>query len=377
VLVNLPAQYYVEGYRLLHRQPGVRTRVYFWDARCDGGLDPGFARHVRWNVDLHSGYEWWSPPEGLPAWRRIRAILRQLREDRPDVVLAQGWANPIACAGMLYARLTRTPLVFHGDTNNLATEAGRWRRLRRFAHRQVLRGAAALSTGGFNREFYLAHGMPSDRIHAGVFPIDLDSFTNASTRAGATPVIGYVGKLIPRKGVADLLHAAALLDQDQPWELVLAGDGALRRELEELAGRLGLAHRVRFVGFCNVDELAGAVAGMDIVVLPSHAEPRGAAAVEAMAAGAAVVVSSATGVWGPGDVLEHGESGLVFPAGNVPALARCLRRLLDDSELRHRLAERGRLRAQACGPDRFAVTAAAALAAAAAGRPAALTATLR
>jgi glycosyltransferase involved in cell wall biosynthesis len=78
-----------------------------------------------------------------------------------------------------------------------------------------------------------------------------------------------------------------------------------------------------------------------------------------------VVVSSATGVWGSGDAIEHGLTGLVYPAGDVDALTAVLCRLVDDPKLRRRLADAGQARARAYGPRDFAATAAAALVAAA------------
>jgi glycosyltransferase involved in cell wall biosynthesis len=66
-------------------------------------------------------------------------------------------------------------------------------------------------------------------------------------------------------------------------------------------------------------------------------------------------------VWGEGDAIEDGTSGLVYPAGDVAALSSCLRRLLDDPGLRRRLAANGQARAAAHGPFDFAATTSAAL----------------
>jgi glycosyltransferase involved in cell wall biosynthesis len=233
--------------------------------------------------------------------------------------------------------------------------------------------AGAVSTGAFNREFYLAHGMPAHGVHPGVLPSDIPRFAAARTGSrsadDARPlVIGFAGKFTPIKGAEDLIAAAALLPRDEPWELRLIGDGPLRSDLEVLVDAHGLGDRVRFLGFKNTDELPALFGEIDIMVVPSRVEPRGLVAIEAMAAGAAVVVSSATGVWGPGDVLEHERSGLVFPTADVDALAQCLLRLIRDGALRARLAREARARAAESGPDGFAATAADALLAVAKAR---------
>ena len=371
VLFNHPAQHFSEGFRLLDGHPELRTRVYYWNAATEGLYDPGFDRHVRWNVDLHSGYDWWAPPAHDPIGRRRLAVLRQLRQDRPDVLLSFGWGSPIARLGIVYATATATPILYYGDTNWRSPLTGRHPRLRRRILRTLFRtGAGALATGTFNRDFYIIHGLAPELIHPGVYPMDAPLFSAAAEvrdrresaeAADRGLVIGFVGKFLPIKGVEDLIEAAARLPRDSRWELRLIGDGPIRAQLESLVTERGLTDRVHFLGFRNTDEVPALVGAMDIMVMPSRVEPRGLVAIEAMAAGAATIVSSATGVWGPGDVLEDDESGLVYPVGDVDALAGCLRRLLDDPDLRSRLAARGRVRARSSGPHDFAATAAAAL----------------
>jgi glycosyltransferase involved in cell wall biosynthesis len=362
-----PVQHFAPGLRMLARD--VDLQVYYWQAATDGLFDPGFARHVRWSADLHSGYRWWSPPEG-PAWRRHLALLRRLRRDRPDALLCFGWSTPCARTGIAFAALAGVPLLYYGDSNPLAP-AGRGRGTpRRLVLHRLFRSAGAVSTGTLNREFYLAHGMDPGQIHPGVYPTDVERFRAAALFRPSPPgdgegerplVIGFCGKFIPAKGVEDLLAAAAGLPRERAWQLWLIGDGPLRPRIESLLAERGLADRTRLFGFRNTDELPALFAGTDIMVMPSRREPRGLVAIEALAAGAAVVVSSATGLWGPGDVIDDGRTGLVFPAGDPAALAAVLRRLLDDPPLRLRLATAGQAESAGFGPANFAATAATAL----------------
>jgi glycosyltransferase involved in cell wall biosynthesis len=367
VVVDHPAQYFAPAFRLLAADPRLRIRVYYWDHAADGAFDPGFARHVQWDTDLHGGYDWWAPDRQAPMWKRGAALLRRLGRDRPEAVLCFGWGSPAARIGILHASAARTPLLYYGDTNPRTATAGRYRRLRTLLLRCIFQIASgAVATGAFNREFYLAHGMPPYRVHPGVLPSDIARFAAARTelrRADDTspPVIGFAGKFSPVKGVDDLISAAARLPQDEAWELRLIGDGPLRMEIEALVDEHGLRDRVRFLGFKNTDELPPLFSEIDIMVMPSRREARGLVAIEAMAAGAAVIVSSATGVWGPGDAVEHERSGLVYPVGDIDALAQCLHRLMNDRALRSRLARDAQTRVVNLGPDGFAATAAAAL----------------
>jgi glycosyltransferase involved in cell wall biosynthesis len=362
-----PIQHFAPGLRLLAQD--VDLHVYYWDAATDGLFDPGFGRHVRWSADLHSGYHWWSPPAGS-GWRRHLALLRQLRRDRPEAVLCFGWRTPAARTAIAFAALSGVPLLYYGDTNPFAS-LGRGRGiLRSLVLRRLFRSAGAVSTGTFNREFYVRHGMAPDRIHPGVYPTDVDRFRAAAEdRPGPAPdgrrerplVIGFCGKFTAIKGVADLVEAAAALPRERAWQLWLIGDGPLRPQIESLLAERGLADRTRLLGFRNTDELPGLFAAIDIMVMPSRREPRGLVAIEALAAGAAVVVSSATGLWGRGDVIDNGRTGLVFPVGDTDALAAMLRNLLDDAPLRQRLAAAGQAESASFGPADFATTAATAL----------------
>lgn len=369
VLINQPVQHFAPAFRLLSGAPGLHTRVYYWDSAVDGVYDPGFHRHVRWKVDLHSGYDWWSPEPGA-RWGRGAQLLRRLFRDRPEIILCFGWATPVARLGIAYATATGTPLLYYGDSNPRSPISGRHRLVRGFILRRLFRIAAgAVSTGSFNREFYLSHGVAPQRVHPGVYPTEVALFTAAARQRrrsrmdsnGKPIVIGFAGKFVHIKGVDDLVAAAARLPRDERWELRLIGDGPLRPSIESLVSTHQLRDRVRFLGFRNTDEIPELLSEVDVMVMPSRVEPRGLVAIEAMAAGAAVVVSSATGVWGPGDVLQHEETGLVFPAGDVDALTQCLRRLMTDKALRDRLGRAGRARVTGSGPDGFATTVATAL----------------
>lgn len=369
VLVGQPIQHFAPGLRLLARQPRLRARVYYWDPATDGRYDPGFGRHVRWRTDLHSGYDWWAPPQDGSAVRRGAAAWRRLRTDRPEVILSFGWASPIARTGITFAHATATPLLYYGDSNWHAPAGAGPRRLRRIVLRSLFRRAAgAVSTGAFNREFYIAHGLDPALIHPGVYPVDVAGFHAAAqgrrpagTGDGRGPVIGFAGKFTPIKAAQDLIEAVARLPRDRPWELRLIGDGPLRPRLQAAVAGHDLGDRVHFLGFRNTDELPRLMSEIDIMVMPSRREPRGLVPIEAMAAGAAVVVSSATGVWGPGDAVHHGQTGLVYPAADVAALTAHLWQLMRDPGLTRRLASAGQARALSFGPDDFATTVAAAL----------------
>jgi glycosyltransferase involved in cell wall biosynthesis len=355
--VNHPSQYFVPAFRALDRV-AVDATVVYWESREDGADDDEFGRHIRWDVDLWSGYRW-SSPSSAGSLRRVRDVLTILRHADPQVVVAFGWVSPVALISIAWGWCRRRPVLLYGDSS--IQDLHRPRRLakaRRVAVKTLLAHVTgALTTGTFNRDFYLAMGLQPQRLHDSIMPVDLELYSRAANQRvkfHSTLRIGFAGKLIPRKGCDELLASLALLPAAMQWCCVIVGDGAERARLEGLAELLGIAARVEFAGFKNQSEMPEALAGLDVLVVPSSIEPRGLIVTEALAAGVPVIVSDATAVWGDGDLVEDGRSGLVYPSGSPLALARALERLARDRRLRDSLADEGQRRALAQSPDAFA-----------------------
>ena len=167
--------------------------------------------------------------------------------------------------------------------------------------------------------------------------IDSSAQTRKAKRAAACVddafVIGWAGRLTEIKRPGDLVRVLA---QVPGAILVLAGDGELRGEVERLAQTLGVADRVRFLGY--IDDLGSWYAAFDAFLLTSANEGTPVVAIEALAGGVPVV---ATAAGGTGTVVDDGETGLLAPIGDVAALAAHLERLRDDDDLRSRLGEEG------------------------------------
>jgi glycosyltransferase involved in cell wall biosynthesis len=158
---------------------------------------------------------------------------------------------------------------------------------------------------------------------------------------GPSPfVVGYMGRLVPPKGVLDLVEALARLPEQVRLRLI--GDGAQLLHIQARAAKLGLAGRVEIVPWTA--DVPGELRRLDALVLPSRTTPRwkeqfGRVLIEAMSCGVPVIGSSSGEI--PNVI---GEAGLVFPEGDVAALAAAIGRVADDGALRDELARRGRER---------------------------------
>jgi glycosyltransferase involved in cell wall biosynthesis len=173
--------------------------------------------------------------------------------------------------------------------------------------------------------------------------------------ANATFRVAMVGRLAPWKGQDVFLRAFAKAFPTGEEVAVLVGaalfgENDYERQLHELVGDLGIEERVEFRGFRIevFDELARVDALVHASVIP---EPFGQVVVEGMAAGLPVVAAMAGG---PAEILVQGETGLLYPPGDVDALASLLRRLAADAELRSQLGNRARAAVAMYSPERVA-----------------------
>jgi len=170
-------------------------------------------------------------------------------------------------------------------------------------------------------------------------------------RRGNGPLLVFVGRLVPEKGVDDLLHAVRLLEAELPdLTAMIVGDGPERASLEQLAAHLGIGDRVRFTGWLSPADVQRRLRAADALVAPSRpgidgtTEAQGLVIAEGMLAGLPVIGTSIGGIV---DAIRDGETGLTVLPGSPEAIAGAIRRLAGDAGLARHLAERGRALATA------------------------------
>ena len=147
------------------------------------------------------------------------------------------------------------------------------------------------------------------------------------------PWVLALSRLHEKKGLDILLQALVELPGCVAW---LAGDGPLEGDLKALAAKLGVAERVRFLGWRT--DRGALLRAADICVLPSRYEPFGTVMLEAWAAGTPLVAAASQG---PAALIADGGNGLLVPIDDVAALAGAIQRLIADRTLKARLIERG------------------------------------
>jgi glycosyltransferase involved in cell wall biosynthesis len=283
----------------------------------------------------------------------ISRIMTELRRFRPDIVhthLLHGDLFAIPAAWLLRfpwfgGRGMRRPLIISSRHND---DRFRLRPYMRLINRLLWRMTDyGIAISEAVREFSIAiEGANPNKIETIYYGFDPPEGDNRLLRKEVRAefgvqdddiVVGTVSRLIEQKGLPYGLHAFALAAERHPQaRLVIIGDGPLRSQLERQARALRVGDRVRFMGW-RADG-ARMMAGLDIFLMPSLYEGFGLVLLEAMAQSVPIVGSAVSAI---PEVVVHGETGLLVPPRDVPALAEALDLLMGDIALRKHMGMMG------------------------------------
>lgn len=274
----------------------------------------------------------------FPYWlRRLAADLIVIHEPNPLALVAHALVRPrgrLVC--WVHAEVVRPQWRYRMFYRPFL------RRVLRLADRIVVASPAVAEHADELREF---------RDKCIVVPYGIDASQNAMTEdcrirveriraERPEPLVLFVGRMVPYKGVDVLLRAL----RGSKARAVLIGEGPMRPAWQQMAVDLGIADRLRFLGEATADELKAWYNACDMLVLPSitPAEAFGMVQLEAMACRKPVICTDLpSGVpW----VNQHGETGLVVPPGDSVALHDAIDTLAADPALRSRMGECGRAR---------------------------------
>jgi glycosyltransferase involved in cell wall biosynthesis len=297
---------------------------------------------------LARGYATLSTLGCLAAAVRMGAAVHRARlAGAPIDHLHAHFAHDPALVALLTARLTGVPYSITAHARDLY-------QLPVPSLRARARGAVAVVTCCAANVDYLRSVLPA-RLHPRLrlihHGVELDRFVPVPRGEDRAPVeIVSVGRLVEKKGFADLLQACRRLKQvpvaeRAPFRLRVYGDGPLRAELTALRDRLELRPEVEFAGERDRDDVLRAFQSADVFALtpyvPADGDRDGVpnVIVEAMACGLPVVTTDAGGI---AEVVRHGVTGLVAAPRDVAAIARHLAALVADAPRRRALGDAGR-----------------------------------
>ncbi|HEV8539741.1 MAG TPA: glycosyltransferase family 1 protein [Nitrospiraceae bacterium] len=322
-----------------------RECVVYGDAETRAETDvPG----VTWRVLKRGSTQWWDQV----------LLPRHLAQDRISVFLSPYYKAPLRAPCPVVITVHDLFFIgYPGRQRPVYDLAMTW-----LARLYAARAAAIVTDSGYSQRMLIERlRVAPSKVR--VIPVALGQefrpqpcTEDLLRRYGITPpYLLTIGNFLPHKNLVRLVKAYAALDPAlrSRYQLVLAGNGVLKRGLEREASQLlqdgRLTGQIMFPGWIDPGDLPSLYSGSTVFVLPSLEEGFGLPALEAMACGVPVAASRRAAI--PEVV---GEAGLLFDAEDVGAIARSLAMLLTDTELRHDLAQRGLKRAQAFTRDRTA-----------------------
>jgi glycosyltransferase involved in cell wall biosynthesis len=290
----------------------------------------------------------------LHAYRSTLAGL--FREIQPDVIYVhhEAYASATAQVYLANALSVRRPIGFYSFQNLLKRYPLPFRLAEQWVYREsdfsfaatrdiehVLRskgysGNVALLPPGFDPQTYYPNHPGAAELRAellGKLPPD-------------TVLLGYVGRIVPEKGLLTLLNACARIHQF-PWHLVMVGDGPWAAQFDEEARSLNLSDRITRRGFIPHEKVPALYCALDLLVLPSETQPNwkeqfGRVIIESLACGTPVVGSNSGEI---PNILSATEGGFIFSERQPESLAEQLTLAITQPERRKMAAETGKVRA--------------------------------
>ncbi len=323
-----------------------------WRSLC---ADPRFSVEIH-AAETRHGYDR-SILDGLPVtihpgddFSDASALVAGVVASSPDIVVVSGYRRPGIRALLAAPELRNAKFImamdscWQGTLRQFGARFYAWRTLRRFS--------AVIVAGERGRQYARYLGFPDRNIFYSVYGCDFDAFAAAgaarrSDGAEVPRTFVYVGRYAQVKGLDVMLRAYSRYREQRAdvWPLHCYGKGDLQTMLAETPG-------VVDHGFLQPADLAGALAGHGVMVLPSRYEPWGVVVAEAAATGMPVVCSNAccSGL----DLIRHLYNGLTFAADDESALTDCFLWMHDHPEQLPVMGRRAQVYAEAYSAQSWA-----------------------
>jgi glycosyltransferase involved in cell wall biosynthesis len=318
------------------------------------GLPPDGAS----SLALEDLYKRWQLPR--IGWQMLtgdaQPYLRLLGRRPPSLIHAHFGIEGVSALGL--AMQLEIPLVttFHGFDATLKTHAmlgsPAWFRYPLLRRKLAREGNLFLCASSFIRRKLLETGFPESRTHTHYIGVDCQTIRPRAD-IEETPLILHVARLVEVKGTRYLLRAFATVARKYDRvQLLIIGDGPLRRQLHALTTSLGMRDRVEFLGAVPHGAVLSWMRKAAMLVLPGirtatgREEGLGMVLLEAAATGLPIVGSRVGGI---SECMIEGKTGFLVPERDEDALARRMEELLEDPDRRHRMGAAGR----ALVEDRF------------------------
>jgi len=359
VLSEIIAPYRIPVFNELARQSGIDLHVVFLAEN-----DPTLRQWAVYKDEIRFSYE------VLPAWRRRiggRNLLlnwglsRSLDQHMADRILVGGYNYLASWQALAWARRKRVPVLLWVESTK-RDQRGHHRPIEFVKAAFMQRCDGFVVPGKSSIEYLMSYRLPRRAIFTAPNAVDIEFFARlasavhsdaaAHRRALQLPsrFFLFVGRLVPEKGVFDLLEAYGRLEPElrEKMGVVFVGDGILCPELRRRAASISPGV-VQFTGFVQRESLASYYALAEAFVFPTRTDPWGLVVNEAMACGLPVISTRAAGC--TADLVKDQCNGRVVEAGDIGQLASVMEELARDPQMTVAMGRHSRERIEGYSPQ--------------------------
>jgi glycosyltransferase involved in cell wall biosynthesis len=359
ILTEIIAPYRIPVFNVLARHAGIDLHVIFLAETDETRRHWRIYRNeISFSYQILPSWRWRAGKSHLLINRGLRSALTKVK---PDLVICGGYNYAASWQALLWTHRHGTPFVLWSESNGQDARSG-WVWVESLKAFFIRHCAGFVVPGKSSFEYLRSLGSPEARISTASNAVDNHWFAAQAenTRSHAAEFrenlrlpsrfILFVGRLVPEKGVFDLLAAYAKLESGLRSEvgLVFAGDGVSREKLTHQA-KLMAPGVVCLPGFRQREDLAGLYALAECLVLPTHSDPWGLVVNEAMACGLPIIVSTVAGC--AADLVEDGWNGYVVPPRDVERLSAAIDSLLRKPGLKRQMSEHSLERIRNYSPE--------------------------
>jgi len=305
----------------------------------------GFGNAFDWDIDLFSDYNYkflinrsLKPSVNNYFGCDTPGIYNEVRDGGFDVFLITGWYLRCYWQAVSASHRIGIPVMVRGDSQ-LTTPRSRVKKIvKEIVYPKLLQYFDAYLYVGIKNKEYLEHyKVQSEKLFFSPHCIDNEWFSDKASNTDVQEVrkrlgcrqgyhlVLFVGKFLENKRAMDVVKSLEILkNEGMNVHGVFVGSGELELSLRDAVVRANLS--AIFTGFLNQSELPEVYASADLLVLPSASETWGLVVNEALACGTPVVVSNAVGC--APDLVDDGNTGAVYPVGDISTMADAIKRVL-------------------------------------------------
>ena len=348
VITTHPIQYNAPLFKLLAERGRIEVKVFYtWGESAVNKYDPGFGKHIEWDIPLLNGYSFCfvkniAAVSGSNSFKGIDnpTLIDEIVNWKADAVLVYGWSFKSHIKAIRYFH-KKIPVIFRGDSTTLNEKKGLKKIVRTLFLKWVYSYVDyALYVGVHNKLYFKRHGLKEHQLVLAHHAVDNNRFAQPDgeykeaakmwrhqlgVKAHELTIL-YAGKFEDIKNPSCLVKLSKKM-ADLPVKFILVGNGHLEKELKTSSRDCS---NILFLDFQNQLTMPVVYRLCDLFILPSKSETWGLSVNEAMACGKGILVSDKCGC--AADLVTNDENGYIFNIEQIDDLVVGIKSLLDHRE---------------------------------------------